>query len=132
SNEKRLSTMFSIAALLEIILSCMGLFGMAFIIIRQRVKEIGVRKVLGASVSGIAALVTKEFIKPVVIALIIATPIAWWAMQKWLQDFSYRINVQWWVFALAGLVAVLIAILTVSFHAVKASIANPVKSLRTE
>ncbi len=132
TNEKRLSTMFSIAALVAIILSCMGLFGMAFIIIRQRVKEIGVRKVLGASVSGIATLVTKEFIKPVVIALVIATPIAWWAMYKWLQDFTYRITVQWWVFALAGVVAILIAIATVCFHAIKAALTNPVKSLRTE
>jgi putative ABC transport system permease protein len=132
TNEKRLSSMFSIAALVAIILSCMGLFGMAFIIIRQRVKEIGVRKVLGASVSGIAALVTREFIKPVAIALVIATPIAWWAMHKWLQDFTYRINIQWWVFLVAGLLTVLIAIVTVSFHAVKAAVANPVKSLRTE
>lgn len=132
TNEKRLSNMFSIAALVAIILSCMGLFGMAFIIIRQRVKEIGVRKVLGASVSGIAALVTKEFVKPVVIALLVATPIAWWAMYKWLQDFTYRIHVQWWVFAVAGIAAIAIAILTVSFHAIKAAVANPVKSLRTE
>jgi putative ABC transport system permease protein len=131
-NEKRLSNMFSIAALVAIVLSCMGLFGMAFIIIRQRVKEIGVRKVLGASVSGITTLVTKEFIKPVVVALLIATPIAWWAMHQWLQDFTYRINIQWWVFAIAGIVAVLIAILTVSFHTVKAALTNPVKSLRTE
>lgn len=132
TNEKRLSNMFSIAAMVAIVLSCMGLFGMAFIIIRQRVKEIGVRKVLGASVSGIATLVTKEFIKPVGIALLIATPIAWWAMHKWLQDFNYRVNIQWWVFAVAGVVAILIAIATVSFHAVKAALTNPVKSLRTE
>ncbi len=132
TNEKRLSSMFSIASLVAIVLSCMGLFGMAFIIIRQRVKEIGVRKVLGASVSGIAALVTKEFIRPVVIALVIAAPLAWWAMHQWLQEFTYRINIHWWVFALAGIMAILIAILTVSFHAVKAAVANPVKSLRTE
>ncbi len=132
TNEKRLSSMFSIASTVAIILSCMGLFGMAFIIIRQRVKEIGVRKVLGASVSSVTALITKEFIKPVLIALLIATPIAWWAMNKWLQDFTYRINIQWWVFVAAGVVAVLIAVLTVGFHAVKAAIANPVKSLRTE
>jgi len=132
TNEKRLSSMFSIASMVAIILSCMGLFGMAFIIIRQRVKEIGVRKVLGASVSGITTLITKEFIKPVLIALVIATPIAWWAMSQWLQDFTYRISIQWWVFIAAGVIAVLIAILTVSFHAVKAAIANPVKSLRTE
>jgi ABC-type antimicrobial peptide transport system permease subunit len=132
TNEKRLSSMFTIASIVAIILSCMGLFGMAFIIIRQRVKEIGVRKVLGASVSGIATLVTKEFIKPVIIALVIAIPIAWWAMHKWLQDFTYRIDIQWWIFIVAGVVAVLIAILTVSFHAIKAAVANPVKSLRTE
>ena len=132
TNEKRLSSMFSIASLVAIILSCMGLFGMAFIIIRQRVKEIGVRKVLGASVSGIMTLVTKEFIKPVFTALVIATPIAWWAMHQWLQDFIYRININWWVFVVAGVVAILIAVLTVSFHAIKAAIANPVKSLRTE
>jgi ABC-type antimicrobial peptide transport system permease subunit len=132
TNEKRLSMMFSIASLVAIILSCMGLFGMAFIIIRQRVKEIGIRKVLGASVSGITTLITKEFIRPVFIALLIATPIAWWAMNRWLQDFTYRISVQWWIFIVAGVVAVLIAILTVSFHAIKAAIANPVKSLRTE
>lgn len=124
--------MFSIASMVAIVLSCMGLFGMAFIIIRQRVKEIGIRKVLGASVSGITALITKEFIKPVCIALLIAIPIAWWAMNTWLQDFSYRIHVQWWIFIAAGAVAIAIAILTVSFHAVKAAIANPVKSLRTE
>ena len=132
TNEKRLSSMFSIASTVAIILSCMGLFGMAFIIIRQRVKEIGVRKVLGASVTSVTALITKEFIKPVLIALLIATPIAWWAMNKWLQDFTYRINVQWWVFVAAGVVAVLIAVLTVGFHAIKAAVANPVKSLRTE
>ncbi|MFT3911707.1 MAG: ABC transporter permease [Ferruginibacter sp.] len=132
TTEERLSQMFSTAAMIAIILSCMGLFGMAFIIIRQRVKEIGVRKVLGASVAGIATLVTKEFIKPVFIALLIAIPIAWWAMHKWLQEFVYRVNIQWWVFALAGIIAVLIALITVSFHAIRAAVANPVKSLRTE
>lgn len=130
--EERLSQMFTIAAIVAIILSCMGLFGIAFIIIRQRVKEIGVRKVLGASVTGIATLVTKEFIKPVLVALLVAVPVAWWAMNKWLQDFIYRINIQWWVFVVGGIVAVLIAIITVSVHAIKAAIANPVKSLRTE
>jgi ABC-type antimicrobial peptide transport system permease subunit len=131
-NEGRLSQMFSVASLVAIILSCMGLFGIASLIIRQRVKEIGVRKVLGASVSGIAALVTKEFVWPVVIALLIATPIAWWAMGTWLQDFVYRINIKWWVFILAGGLSILIAILTVSYQAIKAAVANPVKSLRTE
>lgn len=131
-NESRLSQMFSIASLVAIILSCMGLFGMASIIIRQRVKEIGVRKVLGATVSGITAMVTREFIWPVAIALIIATPLAWWALSKWLQDFIYRISIEWWVFVLAGGLSILIAILTVSYQAIKAAVANPVTSLRTE
>ncbi len=131
-SEKRLSTMFTIAATVAIILSCMGLFGMAFIIIRQRVKEIGIRKVLGSSTSGITVLVTKEFVKPIIIALLIATPIAWWTMSRWLQDFNYHIQIQWWVFALAGLTAILIALLTISFQAIKAALANPIKSLRTE
>jgi putative ABC transport system permease protein len=110
----------------------MGLFGIASIIIRQRVKEIGVRKVLGASVKGIVALVSKEFIKPVLIAILIAIPIGWWIMNTWLQDFAYRVQINWWVFALAGMVAILISIFTISFQAIKAAIANPVKSLRTE
>lgn len=131
-SEGQLAQMFSVAAMVAIILSCMGLFGMASIIIRQRVKEIGVRKVLGASVSGIAVLVTREFVWPVAIALLIATPIAWWAMGTWLQDFVYRITIQWWIFILAGGLSVGIAILTVSYQSVKAAIANPVKSLRTE
>jgi ABC-type antimicrobial peptide transport system permease subunit len=131
-NEEMLSKMFSIAALVAIVLSCMGLFGIAFIVIRQRVKEIGVRKVLGASVSSVTLLVTKEFVKPVLTAVLIATPIAWWAMSKWLQDFEYRINIQWTIFLVAGFVAVFIAVATVSVQAIKAALANPVKSLRTE
>ncbi len=132
ANEQMLSKMFSIAALVAIVLSCMGLFGIAFIVIKQRVKEIGVRKVLGASVGNVAVLVTKEFIKPVLLAVLIATPIAWWAMGKWLQDFDYRITIQWTIFLAAGFVAVCIAIATVASQAIKAAIANPVKSLRTE
>ena len=131
-SEGRLSQMFSIASLVAIILSCMGLFGMASIIIRQRVKEIGVRKVLGASVNRIIALVTRDFLWPVVIAQLIATPVAWWIMYKWLQDFVYRIDISWWIFALSAVIALSIAMFTVSFQAIKAAIANPVKSLRTE
>jgi ABC-type antimicrobial peptide transport system permease subunit len=131
-DEKMMGNLFSIAASIAIILSCMGLFGIASIIIRQRVKEIGVRKVLGASVKGIVALVSKEFIKPVLIAILIAIPIGWWIMNTWLQDFAYRVQINWWVFALAGMVAILISIFTISFQAIKAAIANPVKSLRTE
>ncbi|MES2647252.1 MAG: ABC transporter permease [Bacteroidota bacterium] len=130
--EQMLSGMFSIAAIIAIILSCMGLFGIAFIVIKQRVKEIGVRKVLGASVQNVAVLVTKEFIRPVLLAMIIATPIAWWALSKWLQNFSYRINIQWSIFLAAGLAAVFIAVATVASQAIKAALANPVKSLRSE
>ena len=132
STEKEMGRMFSIAAVIAIILSCMGLFGIALIAIRQRVKEIGVRKVLGASVRGIATMVTRDFIKPVLIAMIIAIPIAWWAMHKWLQDFVYRIQINWWVFLIAAVSAISIAILTVSYHAIRAAVANPVKSLRSE
>ncbi|MEO6550891.1 MAG: FtsX-like permease family protein [Ferruginibacter sp.] len=130
--EQMLSKMFSIAAGIAIVLSCMGLFGIAFIVIRQRVKEIGVRKVLGASISSVAMLVTKEFIRPVLLAIVIATPIAWFIMNKWLQDFDYRINIQWTIFLAAGFIAVFIAIATVMSQAIKAAVANPVKSLRTE
>lgn len=130
--ELQLSKMFSVAAMLAIILSCMGLFGMAFIVVGQRTKEIGVRKVLGASVSNITTLVSKEFIKPVVIAIIIATPIALWALNKWLQHFTYRVTLTWWVFAAAGVAALAIAVLTVGFQAIRAAIANPVDALRNE
>ncbi len=132
SSEKEMARMFSVAAVVAIILSCMGLFGIALISIRQRVKEIGVRKVLGASVTGIAAMVTRDFIRPVILAMLIGVPIAWWAMSQWLQDFVYRIQINWWVFFVAASAAIIIAILTVSFQAIKAATANPVKSLRTE
>jgi len=108
------------------------LFGLSAFAITQRVKEIGVRKVLGANVSTIVALLSKDFLKLVLIAAIIAFPVAWYAMHNWLQDFAYRINIQWWVFVVAGILAALIALITVSFQAIKAALANPVKSLRTE
>ena len=130
--EKMMATLFTIAAAIAIVLSCMGLFGIASIVIRQRVKEIGVRKVLGASVSSIFAMVSKEFVKPVLIALLIAVPLCWWMMHAWLQHYSYRITLQWWVFIAAGSLAVIIAFATIGFQAVKAGLANPVKSLRTE
>lgn len=131
-DEQMMANLFSIAACIAIILSCMGLFGIASIVIRQRIKEIGVRKVLGASVNGIIALVSKEFIKPVMIALLIAAPIAWWAMNTWLQNYALRVNIEWWVFAIAGVAAILITVCTIGFQAIKAALANPVKSLRTE
>ncbi|MGK6350424.1 ABC transporter permease [Parapedobacter sp. DT-150] len=118
--------------LLAIIIACIGLLGMITFTTRQRIKEIGIRKVLGASVSGIVTLLTKDFVKLVLIAVLVASPIAWWAMNKWLEDFAYRIDIQWWMFALAGFAAVMIALATVSWQAVKAAVANPVDSLRDE
>jgi putative ABC transport system permease protein len=117
---------------MAILISCLGLFGLAAFSAEQRKKEIGVRKVLGASVAGVVGLLSKDFLKLVGIAILIATPVAWWAMNKWLQAFAYRVEISWWMFVLAGSVAVIIAMITVSFQAIRAAIANPVKSLRTE
>ena len=130
--EQRQGTIFIIFACLAIFIACLGLFGLSAFSITQRVKEIGVRKVLGANVSTIVALLSKDFLKLVLIAAIISFPIAWYAMHNWLQDFAYRINIQWWVFVVAGILAALVALITVSFQAIKAAVANPVKSLRTE
>jgi putative ABC transport system permease protein len=120
------------SAMAAIFIACMGLFGLATYTAEQRIKEIGVRKVLGASVTCITVLLSKDFIKLVIISIIIAAPVAYFLMNKWLQEFAYRITIDWWVFAAAGITALLIALLTVSFQAIKAAIANPVKSLRTE
>jgi putative ABC transport system permease protein len=98
----------------------------------QRGKEIGIRKVLGASVISITTLMTKDFVRLVVIAIVIASPIAWWAMNKWLQDFAYRIHISWWVFFAAGIMAALIALITISFQSIKAALANPAESLKSE
>ena len=117
---------------LTIFVACLGLFGLAMFTAEQRTKEIGVRKVLGASVPSIVGLLSKDFLKPVLIAIVLASPVAWYAMNKWLQDFAYKITIEWWVFALAGLLAIGIALLTVSFQSVKAALMNPVKSLRSE
>ncbi|MBC8155890.1 MAG: ABC transporter permease [Bacteroidetes bacterium] len=130
--EEKLSQMFSLASGIAILLSCLGLFAIALLTIEQRTKEIGVRKVLGASVASIVALLSGDFLKLVGIAIIIATPLAWYAMNRWLQDFAYKIDIEWWVFAVAGLLAIGIALLTVSFQSVKAALMNPVKSLRSE
>ena len=118
-------------ALLTILIASMGMFGLISLFAKQRVKEIGIRKVLGASVAGIIRLLSKDFLILVGIAIFIASPIAWYIMNNWLQDFAYRINISWWMFVMAGLVAVLIALITISFQAIKAAIANPVNSLRT-
>jgi ABC-type antimicrobial peptide transport system permease subunit len=131
-SEQRSSLLFNVFAGIAIFISCLGLFGLATYTAQVRIKEIGIRKVLGASVANIIQLLSKDFLKLVVFAIIIATPVAWWAVNKWLQGFAYRINISWWVFAVAGLLSVLIAWITISFQAFKAAIANPVKSLRTE
>jgi hypothetical protein len=125
----RLSDCF---AFLAIFISCLGLFGLATFTAAQRTKEIGVRKVLGASVPGIVAMLSGSFVRLVVIAMLIAFPVAWFAMQKWLQHFAYKINIEWWVFALAGLTTIIIALITVSYQSIKAALSNPVQSLRTE
>jgi putative ABC transport system permease protein len=132
ANEIRTQKIFSAFAIIAIIIASLGLFGLSAFVIEQRTKEIGIRKVLGASVQNVLLLVSKEFILLVGIAFIISVPVAWWTMHKWLQDFAYRVNISWWIFAVAGITAILIALLTVSFQAIKAAIANPVKSLRTE
>jgi len=125
-------TLLSVFALIAIFIGCLGLFGLVSFMIAQKTKEIGVRKVLGASVPSILWLFGQEFVRLTLIAIVIASPIAWYAMNKWLQNFQYKIDIAWWVFALAGLLAVGIALLTVSFQSVKAALMNPVKSLRSE
>jgi putative ABC transport system permease protein len=130
--EQRLSKIVRYASFLSIFIACMGLFGLATLIVVRRTKEIGIRKVLGADISRIVVLVSKDFILLIVLASVIAFPVAWWALHKWLQDFAYRIDIPWLAFVGAALFALLVALLTVSIQAIKAAIANPVKSLRTE
>jgi putative ABC transport system permease protein len=117
---------------MAIIIACLGLFGLAAYAAEQRTKEIGIRKVLGANVSIIVAMLSKDFIKLVIISIIIASPLAWLSMQQWLQGFAYRDGIKWWIIAVAGLGAMIIAFITISFQSIKAAIANPVNSLRSE
>jgi putative ABC transport system permease protein len=124
--------LFTIFSCIAIFIACLGLFGLSAFTITQRVKEIGVRKVLGASVPQIVIELSKDFLKLVLIATIIAFPIAWYSMSKWLLDFAFRINISWWMFLIAGVIALLIAFATISFQSIKAALANPVKSLRSE
>ncbi len=131
-NEQLVGELAQLFAILAILISCLGLFGLAAYTAEQRSKEIGVRKVLGASVTTIVKLLSKDFLKLVGIAIVIAIPIAWWGMNNWLQDYAYRIEINWWVFIIAGVAAILIALATVSFQAIRAAIANPVDSLKTE
>ena len=130
--EQRLGRMVKYASFLSIFIACMGLFGLATLVVVKRTKEIGIRKVLGADVSRIVLLLSKDFVVLVLIASLIAFPVAWWSMQKWLQDFAYRINIPWLAFIGAALLTLFIALATVSFQAIKAALSNPVKSLRTE
>jgi putative ABC transport system permease protein len=131
-NEQRVGKIALVFSVLAIFIACLGLFGLATFIAEQRTKEIGIRKVLGASVQGIVQMLSKDFIKLVAISFVFAAPAAWYFMHKWLQDFAYRINISWWIFVAAGLAALFIALATVSFQAIRAAITNPVKSLRTE
>jgi ABC-type antimicrobial peptide transport system permease subunit len=132
TSEERISKLASVFAILAIVISCLGLFGLASFVAAQRIKEIGVRKVLGASVFSVWNLLSKDFVMLVLISFLIAVPVAWYAMNKWLMDYSYRISISWGIFLIAGIAAIAIALLTVSFQAIKAAVANPVKSLRTE
>jgi len=130
--EQRIGTIFISFSTLAIVIACLGLFGLAAYAAEQRNKEIGIRKVLGASVSTIVGMLSMDFIKLVLISILIATPIAWWAMNKWLQDFAYRVNIQWYILAMAGAIAILIAFVTISFQSIRAALGNPVDSLRSE
>ncbi|MEO6977162.1 MAG: FtsX-like permease family protein, partial [Mucilaginibacter sp.] len=130
--EQRIGTISVAFTSLAVVIACLGLFGLAAYAAEQRIKEIGIRKVLGASISTIVGMLSKDFIKLVLISIVIATPLAWWAMHSWLQGFAYRQNVQWWVLALAGGGAILIAFVTISFQSIKAALTNPVKSLKSE
>ncbi len=130
--EQKVGNVFSVFAGLAIFTACLGLFGLASFMAEQRTKEVGIRKVLGATAMNVTALLSKDFVKLVLVANLIAWPVAWYAMNRWLQDFAYRVNIGWWVFALAGGLALLIALLTVSAQAIKAALANPVEALRYE
>jgi putative ABC transport system permease protein len=131
-NDALFGEAFGIFGGFAIFIASLGLLGLSLFATLQRTKEIGVRKVLGASVSNIVMLLSKDFIKLVVVAILIATPIAWYVLHHWLQDFAYHIGISWWIFALSGIAAIAIALATISFQAVKAATANPVKSLRSE
>jgi putative ABC transport system permease protein len=130
--DNRLAGIVRNFTIIAILISCLGLFGLATFSAEQRTKEIGVRKVLGASVGNVISLLSKEFLKLVFIAIVIASPVTWFVMNKWLQDFAYRTNISWLVFVITAVIAIGIAVLTISFQAIKAALANPVKSLRTE
>ena len=131
-SDQRTGALFNVFAGIAILISCLGLFGLAAYTAQVKVKEIGIRKVLGASIANITTMLSRDFLTLIVLAILIASPIAWYAMNKWLQDFVYRATIQWWIFAVAGMAAILIALITISYQSIKAALANPVKSLRSE
>lgn len=130
--EERTSQLIQYFTFMATVIACLGLFGLATFSTEQRIKEIGVRKVLGASVTQVLTLLSKDFIKLVMVSIVLSSPIAYYLMSEWLTGFAYHIDIQWWVFVVAGGCAILIALLTVSFHAMKAALTNPVNSLRSE
>jgi ABC-type antimicrobial peptide transport system permease subunit len=132
ASEQNVAELSKYFAGVAIMLSCLGLFGLAIFMAEQRTKEIGIRKVLGSSTLGIVVLLCKDFIRLVLIAILIASPLAWWMAGTWLEDFAYRISIEWWMFAITALTAIAIALLTVGAQALKAAISNPVKALRSE
>jgi putative ABC transport system permease protein len=132
SGETKLGRIFEYFSALAILIACLGILGLSIYSIQQRTKEIRIRKVLGANIPGIVTELSKDFLRPVFIASVIAVPVAWYAMNKWLQEFAYRTEISWWIFLVAGALSILIALITVSFQAIKAAIANPVESLRSE
>ena len=131
-NEQLTSKVSGIFASLAIVISCLGLFGLAAFTAERRVKEIGIRKVLGASVTSLTSLLSKDFLQLVLVSCLVAFPVAWWIMHNWLQNYEFRIVISWWIFIIAGIMALLIASLTIGFQTIKAALANPVKNLRTE
>ena len=131
-SEQVVSKLSNVFAFLAIVISCMGLLGLAIFSAEQRRKELSIRKVLGASINGIILKFSKDFLKLVVLALVIAVPMAWLMMNSWLQQFAYRVELSWWMFALAGVIAILLSMLTISAQAVKSAFENPVKNLRSE
>jgi putative ABC transport system permease protein len=130
--EQRTGKLFNVFAGIAILISVLGLFGLATYIAQRRIKEIGIRKTLGASVESIVGMLAKDFIRLVLAAFVLATPLAWWLMNNWLKNFAYRIELQWWHFVLAGVLAITIAFMTVSVQSIRAALSNPVKSLRSE
>jgi putative ABC transport system permease protein len=131
-SENKQGTVFTVFAFIAIFIASLGLLGLSAFAISQRIKEIGIRKILGANSGNIVGLLSKDFLKLVLVAAVIAFPVAWIAMSKWLEDFAYRITISWWIFIIAGIIAALVAFVTISFQALKAANANPVKNLRTE